>query len=248
MPLNPRVDIGTLEPPLPSDLEGRERTLLSHRVDGLLRDLQQLCDLGQCEKVYTDRIEKALQSEETKPDVWFLVIPPDVWKYGRPKSTVAPALRQEALKHFTSVRQAKEHLIAPSLFEERNEAAEAYAYQEHFRNQLKARLLKHKVATQVVREPTLQNILKPSDEGFKPTTAIVQPAIAWHLSTAAFYKSGGRPWKVAGVRDGVCYVGLVFKQEDRGGDPRNACCAAQMFLASGDGVVFKGAVGPMVFT
>jgi hypothetical protein len=195
-------------------------------------------------KVYTDRIEKALQSEETKPDVWFIVIPPDVWKYGRPKSTVAPAMRQEALKHFTSVRQAKEHLTAPSLFEERNEAAQAYAYQEHFRNQLKARLLKHKVATQVLREPTLQNILKPSDEGFKPATAIVQPAIAWHLSTAAFYKSGGRPWKVAGVREGVCYVGLVFKQEDRGGDPRNACCAAQMFLASGDGVVFKGAVGP----
>lgn len=194
--------------------------------------------------VYTDRIEKALQSEEAKPDLWFIVIPSDVWKYGRPKSNVAPALRQEALKHFTSVRQAKEHLIAPSLFEERNEAAAAYAYQEHFRNQLKSKLLKHKVATQIVREPTLQNILKPTDEGFKSSIAIVQPAIAWHLSTAAFYKAGGRPWKVDGVREGVCYVGLVFKQEDRAGDPRNACCAAQMFLASGDGVVFKGAVGP----
>lgn len=194
--------------------------------------------------VYTSRIEKALQSEETKPDVWFIVIPSDVWKYGRPKSNVTPALRQETLKHFTSVRQAKEHLVSPSLFQERNEAAEPYAFQEHFRNQLKARLLKHKVATQVVREPTLQNILKPADEGFKPGVAIVQPAIAWHLSTAAFYKSGGRPWKVAGVREGVCYVGLVFKQETRAGDLRNACCAAQMFLASGDGVVFKGAVGP----
>ena len=28
------------------------------------------------------------------------------------------------------------------------------------------------------------------------------------------------------------------------GSTRNACCAAQMFLDSGDGVVFKGALGP----
>lgn len=195
-------------------------------------------------KVYTDRIEQALQHEEIKPDVWFVIIPSDVWKYGRPKSIVAPALRREARRHFSSIRDAKEHLFAPSLFEDRNRAAEPYAFQEHFRNQLKARLLKRRVATQVIREPTLENILKPSDVGFKATTAIVQPAIAWHLSTAAFYKAGGRPWKVDGVRDGVCYVGLVFRQESRGADPRNACCAAQMFLASGDGVVFKGAVGP----
>jgi hypothetical protein len=71
-----------------------------------------------------------------------------------------------------------------------------------------------------------------------------QAAIAWNLSTAAFYKAGGRPWKVDGVRDGVCYIGLVFKKDDTGQDPRTACCAAQMFLDSGDGVVFRGAVGP----
>ena len=45
-------------------------------------------------------------------------------------------------------------------------------------------------------------------------------------------------------RKGVCYIGLAFKQDGRGSDPRSACCAAQMFLDSGDGVVFKGAVGP----
>jgi len=72
----------------------------------------------------------------------------------------------------------------------------------------------------------------------------LQSALAWTLSTAAFYKSGGRPWKLAKVRGGVCYVGLVFKKDDTSGDRRMACCAAQMFLDSGDGVVFKGAVGP----
>jgi hypothetical protein len=35
-----------------------------------------------------------------------------------------------------------------------------------------------------------------------------------------------------------------IKQDGRSGDPRSACCAAQMFLDSGDGVVFKGGVEP----
>ena len=68
--------------------------------------------------------------------------------------------------------------------------------------------------------------------------------IAWNLCTTAFYKASGRPWKLARVRPGVCYLGLVFKRDERSVDSTNACCAAQMFLDSGDGVVFKGAIGP----
>lgn len=64
---------------------------------------------------------------------------------------------------------------------------------------------------------------------------------AWNLGTAVYYKFGGRPWKLHGVRDGVCYVGVSFKNtEDRG---QNACSAAQMFLNDGDGVVFLGDEG-----
>jgi hypothetical protein len=47
-----------------------------------------------------------------------------------------------------------------------------------------------------------------------------------------------------GVRKGVCYVGLAYKRDEKNADPQAACCAAQMFLDSGDGVVFKGNVGP----
>src|SRR5207302_4376763 len=36
----------------------------------------------------------------------------------------------------------------------------------------------------------------------------------------------------------------VFKRDEREQDPQAACCATQMFLDSGDGTVFRGAVGP----
>jgi hypothetical protein len=64
------------------------------------------------------------------------------------------------------------------------------------------------------------------------------------LSSTSFYKAGGTPWRIADVRDGVCYIGLVFKKMNIPGRTENACCGAQMFLNTGEGVVFKGAVGP----
>jgi hypothetical protein len=131
------------------------------------------------------------------------------------------------------------------LFAEDRELAKAFDFQPDFHNQLKARLLGHDVPIQVVRESTIafREVLNRFNKPLR-NYENQQAAVAWTLSTAAFYKSGGRPWKMAGVRKGVCYVGLVYKKDAREDDPRAACCAAQMFLDSGDGVVFKGAVGP----
>ncbi|MBA3285111.1 MAG: hypothetical protein H0U27_08645, partial [Nitrosopumilus sp.] len=72
----------------------------------------------------------------------------------------------------------------------------------------------------------------------------IEGHLAWTLSTAAFYKAGGKPWKLSDIRSGVCYLGLVYKQVEKSKNQKNACCAAQMFLDNGDGTVFKGEVGP----
>ncbi|WP_447985477.1 hypothetical protein [Nitrospira sp. Nam74] len=44
------------------------------------------------------------------------------------------------------------------MFDAMNTDAEPYLFKEHFRNQLKARLLEHRVTTQILRESTLENI------------------------------------------------------------------------------------------
>jgi hypothetical protein len=112
---------------------------------------------------------------------------------------------------------------------------------------LKARLLGHDAPTQIIRESTIAHrepeFLNTKGNPLRKLDSL-QSRIAWNISNAAFYKAGGRPWKIAQIRKGVCYIGLAFKQDGTSGDPRSACCAAQMFLDSGDGVVFKGAVGP----
>ncbi len=194
--------------------------------------------------IYTDRMLDTLRTEELAVDLWFVVIPDVVYDRCRPRSTVPAALRITAERRLrpTEARALRQW---PSLFREDNILAVAYQYEVNFHNQLKARLLPSRALTQVVRESTIAppegiaGLARP-----KRDVSAFQAAIAWNLCTAAFYKAGGRPWKVNGVRDGVCYLGLVFKRDDTGQDSRTACCAAQMFLDSGDGVVFRGAVGP----
>ncbi|BBK32842.1 hypothetical protein STHU_34760 [Allostella humosa] len=187
-------------------------------------------------------IRKFLREEDSVPAVWFVVIPDEVHRFCRPKSTI-PTPERTATTERLSAKMAKGFLRAPSLFAEDNIATEPYRYEVDFHNQLKARLLDQKVVLQIVRESTLDPEGVNAENGQQ--RLLQDPAnVAWNLSTTAFFKAGGRPWALAGVREDVCYIGLVFKKTDADGAPGNACCGAQMFLGSGDGVVFKGAVGP----
>jgi hypothetical protein len=197
--------------------------------------------------LYEDAILNTFSTEESAVDLWFVVVPDEVYQNCRPKSSIAAEFRIDSL-----------HGMLPSVIEDvehgqgllfNNELAQelstAYDYEVNFHNQLKARLLGKQLVTQIVRESTIAFEQILNDRG-KPLRDLsrVQQDIAWHLSTAAFYKSGGRPWKISGMREGVCYIGIVFKHMDLDDDPHMACCAAQMFLDSGDGVVFKGNNGP----
>ena len=47
-------------------------------------------------EVYSRRIADALREEEARPDVWYIVIPDDIYRYCRPKSRVASDLAIEA--------------------------------------------------------------------------------------------------------------------------------------------------------
>ena len=131
-----------------------------------------------------------------------------------------------------------------SMFDELNEDVVPYRFQPHFRNQLKAVLLDSNTPTQVVRESTLAPYDFLNKFGYPRRRIGGASEVAWNLSSTAFYKAGARPWKVADVRSGVCYLGIVFKRDDLAEDGRWSSCGAQMFLDSGDGLVFKGTGGP----
>lgn len=116
---------------------------------------------------------------------------------------------------------------------------EQYQLSPDFRRQLKARTMQFDIPVQIIRESTL----KLSDEkafGERGLTRLSDRM--WNLGTALYYKAGGRPWKLHSAREGVCYIGIAFRRASEGN--KTACCAAQMFLDTGDGIVFLGEYGP----
>ena len=194
--------------------------------------------------LYSARIKNALRTEEVHADLWCVVIPEYVYQTCRPESIISADEKVASTQTMTP-KLARTFHDQASLFGDIEASAEEYLYEVNFHHQLKARLLEKRCPTQIIRETTIAHG-DFRDKWGEPTRDLddLESAIAWSLSTAVFYKAGGRPWKLGAAREGVCYLGLVFKKVKRSEHSKTACCAAQMFLDSGDGVVFKGAVGP----
>ena len=182
--------------------------------------------------------------------VWFVIVPDEVYLYCRPES---PTPKDEDLRSpLLTKKEARKFQPGAFLFPDMQEEdrlkeleTKKYLYDAQFHDQFKARLLERQVPTQIIRESTIdwRNCLR-SDGKFKRDYSKIEGHLAWTLSSTAYYKAGGKPWRLADVRPGVCYLGLIYKKFEYSKDTHNACCAAQMFLNNGDGTIFKGELGP----
>ncbi|MER8472741.1 hypothetical protein NKH23_25565 [Mesorhizobium sp. M1328] len=193
-------------------------------------------------RLYIDRVKKHLRNEEQSVDVWILVLPDIVYERCRPgsKRTGLPMEKGD----FGKKQKAKESLPLLStagVIDQTDE--EIFEDVPDFHRRIKAEFLKI-APTQLVRETTLAPGAYLNKAGYPSRKTQDAATIAWNLATGLYYKTQARPpWRLARVRPGVCYIGMVYKSLPR--DPNgHACCAAQMFLNEGDGVVFRGANGP----
>lgn len=197
--------------------------------------------VGEIVESYIQPLLQYIKEGEKIPRLWIVTIPDMVYTLCRPKSTIP---KSGSIPVGIKDPYHREHA---GLFddEQTRKWREAYHYENHFHNQLKIKLLRHRVITQIIREGTIAYQEYPNVSEQKKTERLkFETAIAWNLATSIYYKIGGLPWKLAGVRKDVCYIGLTFKKDDTNTNPKYACCAAQMFLDSGDGIVFRGRVGP----
>jgi hypothetical protein len=167
------------------------------------------------------------------PGVAVCVIPDEVWMNCRPESHIVNPSDEKIPATLKKSRKAGQF----DFFDEFDPGQ--YQLAPDFRRQLKARTMKYDIPVQIARESTLRlsDEKKFGERGLTPLSDRM-----WNLTTTLYYKCGGKPWKLNAARKGVCYVGLSFRLAP---DKDNtACCAAQMFLDSGDGIVFLGDYGP----
>jgi len=193
--------------------------------------------------VYAKPIIRWVTEEDPKVALWFVVIPEEVWTLCRPRSSISKAAGGIEPDVPLSHSKAMALLSAPDLFDDANIAAEKHLYENHFHNQLKAKLLDCEAITQLVRQTTIAPHEYLNRRGEPKRRIQDEATVAWNMSTGIYYKAGAKPWTLADIRDGVCYIGLVFKRTNNPNNQTEACCGAQMFLHTGEGIVFKGAVG-----
>ncbi len=176
---------------------------------------------------------QALVRRDNAVDVTICVVPEIVYKNCRSLSKVKTDMFQRP-----SVKEIRYRRQMNDLFGAYD--SRMYDFSLDFRRQIKARAMDCRMPIQIVRESTLRLDNATPSWGDRALTPLSDRA--WNLSTALYYKSGHKPWKLPSARDGVCYVGIAFKRTDQSG--RTACSAAQMFLDDGDGIVFLGEYGP----
>lgn len=184
------------------------------------------------------QLEVATKRDEQLSPV-FCILPEEVYQRCRPQSQIPKGEMSTA-----PLTSRTRKLVArgqDDLFD--RTATERYQYSVDFRRQLKARAMPLGMPLQLLRETTL----RLSDSNSNPQERGLTPIAdrAWNLCTTAYYKAGGKPWRLSTARAGVCYVGLAFRRTaSHHGQGNTAVCAAQMFLESGDGIIFKGETGP----
>lgn len=191
--------------------------------------------------VYTAKVKHHIKNEERKVDVWLLILPELVFERCKPKAkrTGLPLVKGDFGK-----KQA-ERAELPLLGQVIDQTAEEiFDDIPDFHRQAKAAFLKLNVTSQLIRETTLAPEEFVNSAGYQVRRLQDPATVGWNLATGLYYKTQPEPpWKLASARPGVAYIGLVYKMLPN--DPKeHACCAAQMFLAEGDGVVFRGANGP----
>jgi hypothetical protein len=192
--------------------------------------------------LYTDKLLSYSSTEEMAVDMWFVVIPECIFNYGRPKQRIPLSSDNIRIGLRKNERDTDESFLFEEMQDEHDYLNTAYHFEVNFHNQLKARVLPEKIVTQIIR------IEKIAYEDYLPQEKIIEEQKfdankAWNIGTALYYKLGGLPWILSDIRSGVCYLGLVYKKINTDPSNKNACCAAQMFLKSGDGMVFKGTNG-----
>jgi hypothetical protein len=162
--------------------------------------------------LYSDAIANHLRDgSESAIDLWMAVVPEEVHKYCRPQSKVEASQKQRS-GVLMDKAAATRLLKSPGLFEEDNASAEIYLYELDFHNQLKARLLEHKAAVQVVRETTLAPEEFIRDNGM-PGRGLQDPAtLAWNLATTCFFQGWRQALAACAIRDPASAMSASFSR------------------------------------
>ena len=192
-------------------------------------------------ELYLNRMKEVSNKEDLNIDIWYVAVSRELYFACRPKSK-GREVSTETLDIIKLQEMGQTFLPFPGEEEFYEDVQKYYDSSEDFHDLMKARVIqeKIKIPIQIIVETTLEfrdKLTRQKHDDY------MCAHLAWTQSTTLYYKLGKLPWKLHDIRDGVCYLGLVFKKLNLSSEKGNVCSAAQMFLKDGDGAVFRGNIG-----
>ena len=134
--------------------------------------------------LYVQPLIKYTENEEMPVDVWFIIIPEDIYKFGRPNSRIA---KSEDSVNIGLKKEERRSTQLDMFFQaEKDALREAYEFEVNFHNQLKAKILSSKIVTQIIRESKIayENLLTEKQIGEERK---FDTAKAWNISITLYH-------------------------------------------------------------
>jgi hypothetical protein len=186
--------------------------------------------------LFLGKMVDADRSEDNSINIWFVLVPKMIYKECR--ALKGKDFSKETMKFFKHKDQGQ-----TSMFSEEemfgDDISRFLDTSSDFHNLLKSRANQERISSpiQIIVEPKLK--FRDIERNFRYTDDM-KAFLSWSICTTLYYKLGKKPWKIGNIRDGVCYLGLVFKRFPSKNNQHYACSAAQLFMSDGDGAVFRG--------
>jgi len=221
--------------------------IYNHELEQIIKIDDANVRINKAVELYANKIETLLM-EGTGPDVIICTEPLDIEKYCGISEHTRGAKRPrftELEKRVANFKESGQSFLDDWIIdigdEEHDEKDDSDIYSEKeksydFRRALKGRAMKYDPPTQLIRESSLEGTLN-----WSKNIGLQHPStFAWNLSTGLYYKARGRPWRLAKLEEGTCYVGISFYKNKL--DPREniETSMAQVFTHTGQGFVLRG--------
>lgn len=217
------------------------KTLRNDDIDKLdgIRGLNKRIGLGV--DLFCDEIKKLKEREES-PQVFICAPPRHMMDLCLPKEgDVRGKSGRTAKAERSRRRMINRHEGQRSLsefFPDLKQIEEEYLQQvagDNFHHFLKAKAMMLHAPTQFVRPYTLDKLF-----GVQKGNVQDPATFAWNLCIGLYYKSGGRPWKIASIPSGTCFIGISFYREKKAFGGGIGTSLAQVFTPEGEGLVLRG--------
>lgn len=224
-----------------SVVESRDGLILPQETRQVLLVVDPNQRIAAATNLIVSKVERFLD-EDTPPEVILIALPPEIEEYcgisDRTRGAKRPLFTEQE-KLLAEFRKSGQKFLEDWGLEVTGGPEPPPEKDYDLRNAIKGRvmLLKQAVPVQLLRAEPAEKFLTSSgvEDG-----SLIPAHFAWNLATGLYYKAKGRPWRLAKLPVGACYVGVSFFRDLRSPDQLLQTSMAQVFTHSGDGFVLRG--------